>query len=67
MIGSGLGLVMAFAASRMLRRLIYGIPALDPLGFVAAVLLFALIGLIACWLPARRATRIDAMDALRCE
>lgn len=66
-IGSAFGLALAIVASRMLKRAIFGIPPLDPISFAGAVVLFVAIGAIACWLPARRATRIDAMEALRCE
>jgi hypothetical protein len=45
----------------------FHVPALDVTTFVGATLLFALVGLIACYVPVRRATRIQAMDALRCE
>jgi ABC-type antimicrobial peptide transport system permease subunit len=51
----------------LLTRLLFGLPPLDPMTFGGATVLFAVIGLAACYLPARRATRIDAMNALRCE
>jgi predicted permease len=66
-IGSGVGLLLAAAASRLLVHLLFGVPRLDPAVFGGATLLFAAIGLAACYVPARRATRIDAMEALRCE
>jgi predicted permease len=66
-IGSALGLVLAAAGSRLLTRLLFGVPPLDPITFGGATLLFIIIGLAACYLPARRATRIDAMEALRYE
>jgi ABC-type antimicrobial peptide transport system permease subunit len=64
-LGSGLGLLLAAAGSRLLQRLLFGVPPLDPLTFGGAALLFAVIGLAACYVPARRATRIDATEALR--
>ena len=61
------GLAGALAATRVLRRLLYGIGPADPLTFAFAVLLLAAVALGACWLPARRAARIDPMEALRYE
>ena len=66
-IGSASGLLLAAAASRLLTRLLFGVPPLDPITFGGATLLFVIIGLAACYVPARRATRIDAMEALRYE
>jgi predicted permease len=66
-IGSAIGLMLAAAGSRLLTRLLFGVPPLDPVTFGGATLLFVIIGLAACYVPARRATRIDAMEALRYE
>jgi putative ABC transport system permease protein len=66
-IGAAIGLSLAALASRMLVGLLFGLPALDPIAFGGAVLLFAAIGVAACYFPARHATRIDPMDALRYE
>jgi predicted permease len=66
-IGSVIGLTLAAASGRLLTRLLFGIPPIDPVTFAGASLLFALIGLTACYLPARRTTQIDAMEALRYE
>jgi predicted permease len=66
-IGSAIGLILAAAASRLLTTLLFGIPPLDPVTFGGAALLFAAIGLAACYVPTRRATRINAMEALRYE
>lgn len=65
--GSAVGLLLAAMAERMLRGFLFGVPALDPITFGGAAVLFAVVGLAACYAPARRATRIDAMEALRCE
>jgi putative ABC transport system permease protein len=65
--GALAGLVLAAAGSRLFARLLFGVPPLDPLAFGGAAILFAVIGLAACYAPARRATRIDAMEALRYE
>lgn len=66
-IGSLIGLTVATGASRLLRSLLFGVQALDPLTFGASALLFAAIGFIACVVPARRAVRINPIDALRYE
>jgi putative ABC transport system permease protein len=66
-LGSALGLLLAAAGSRLLQRLLFGVPPLDPVTFGGAAVLFAVIGLVACYVPARRATRIDATEALRSE
>jgi putative ABC transport system permease protein len=66
-IGCVIGVTLAAAASRLLTRLVFGASPLDPMAFGGAVLLFVLIGLAACYMPVRRATQIDAMEALRYE
>jgi ABC-type antimicrobial peptide transport system permease subunit len=66
-VGSVIGLMLAATATRLLRTLLFGVRPLDLLTFGGAVVLFAAIGLLACYLPTRRAVRIDAMEALRYE
>jgi predicted permease len=66
-VGSAIGLTLAASGSRLFTKLLFGVPPLDPVTFGGAAALFAAIGLAACYVPARRATRIDAMDALRDE
>jgi ABC-type antimicrobial peptide transport system permease subunit len=66
-IGSIVGLLLAAGIGRLLRAQLFGLPTLDPLTFASAAVLFAMIGLIACYIPARRATQVDAMEALRYE
>ncbi len=65
--GIATGAVMAIAATRALRTLLFGVSASDPLTFGAVSLLLLLVTLLASYLPARRATRVDPMIALRYE
>jgi hypothetical protein len=66
-VGTVLGLVGGFVGGRLLSRLLYGITPGDPLTFVAVPAFLALVALAACWIPARRAARVDPMSALRGE
>jgi macrolide transport system ATP-binding/permease protein len=67
LIGSAIGLAIAFAATRLLKSILYGVSASDPMTFVGVSFLLGTIALLACWIPARRASRVDPMIALRAE
>ena len=59
------GLLGAAAAARVIENVLFGIPPTDPMTFGAVTTVLLAVGLLTCWLPARRATRIDPLDTLR--
>src|SRR5262249_20804786 len=67
LIGMAIGLTAAVGLTRFLSDLLYGVSAIDPLTFVVIALLLVGVALLACWLPARRATKVDPLVALKCE
>jgi macrolide transport system ATP-binding/permease protein len=67
MLGLALGLGCAFAGTRLMSIFLYGLSALDVMTFAGVSLLLAVVALVACYIPARRALKVDPLMALRCE
>ena len=66
-VGLVAGLVASLALTRYIRSFLFEIDATDPLTFTAIALILTAVALLACWLPARRATHVDPITALRAE
>ncbi len=66
-IGLGIGLVGSLALSQLVKTQLYGVGAVDPLTLIGVVLVLAATAFVACWLPARRASRVSPTEALRYE
>jgi putative ABC transport system permease protein len=67
LLGLGIGLAGSFIAMKYLESQLYGIKARDPLTFIGVGAALALVALAACYIPARRATKVDPLSALRYE
>jgi len=66
-IGVGLGLPLTLLATKFIKDQLFGLSALDPMTFTVALIVVSAMTLLAAWLPARRATKVDPMVALRCD
>jgi putative ABC transport system permease protein len=66
-VGLAIGLLGASVSARLMNDLLFGVGATDPVTFVAVALLLAVVALVACWIPGRRAAKVDPMIALRYE
>jgi ABC-type antimicrobial peptide transport system permease subunit len=66
-VGAGLGLIAAVALSRVIASLLFDTPPVDPATYLVVTMLLLAVALVACWVPAVRAARVDPIEALRAE
>ena len=65
--GVTLGLVASLGLTRLMTSMVFGVSVTDPLTYAAVVVILLAVAVLACWIPARRAMRVDPMAALRYE
>ena len=66
-LGLGLGVAGALVLTKLMSSILYGVSSTDVMTFVSVPVLLALVSVVACWIPARRATRVDPIEVLRAE
>jgi len=67
MVGIVIGVVASLGLTKLMARMLYGVSATDPLTFISVAMLLSFVALTACYIPTRRAMRVDPVVALRCE
>jgi ABC-type antimicrobial peptide transport system permease subunit len=67
LLGAAIGIAVAVALTRLMKSWLFGVNPTDPLTFAVAALLLTIVALLSCWIPARRAAKVDPIKALRFE